>query len=230
MLRGVFVTGTDTGIGKTVVSAALMHRYRRPAPHAHSPRIRYWKPVQTGAAVDDDTEEVRRLGNCSEDELLKRGLRFAQPVSPHLAARLNGTTIRLAELAEIAGSQPSRDRWIVEGAGGVLVPLTGTELIADLIRLLGLPSVIVARAGLGTINHSLLTIDALRHRALPVLGVVMVGKRNPENRAAIEAYGRVPVLGELPPCDPLTPGALGQWASTDLDPAGRLEECFNERS
>jgi dethiobiotin synthetase len=147
-------------------------------------------------------------------------------VSPHLAARLAGRTIELPSILEVAARQPASDRWIVEGAGGVLVPVNDRTLMIDLIADLELPAVIVARSTLGTINHTLLTIRALRDRRIEIPGVVIVGPRNVDNRLAIETYGRVKVLGELQRLRPLTPGALGKWAATALDTDGRLLEWF----
>lgn len=206
MLRGLFVTGTDTGVGKTVVCAALLHRLR------HEQAVRYWKPVQTGIEVDDDTETVRRLAACSAREVFAAGIRLPRPVSPHLAARLAGTTIALDDLLTLASSQPASEYWIVEGAGGALVPLSDDAVIVDLATQLSLPVVIVSRTTLGTINHTLLTIEALRARSLPIAGVVMVGDSNPDNREAIEHFGRVTVIGELPVLAPLTPAALQEAA------------------
>lgn len=220
MPRGVFVAGTDTRIGKTVVCAALMHRYRGTVP------VRYWKPIQTGSEQDNDTREVRRLGGCSPSEVLSEGIRLARPVSPHLAAQLSGDHIALSSLMAIADAQPPSNRWIVEGAGGVLVPINETELFIDFMVQLDLPVIIVSRARLGTINHTLLTLEALRARRLTVAGVVMVGKPNRDNREAIETYGQVSVLGELPKIDPLTPAALRKWAERDLDPDGRTLELL----
>jgi dethiobiotin synthetase len=103
---------------------------------------------------------------------------------------------------------------VVEGAGGLLVPLNDEALVIDLIARLQLPVLLVVRSGLGTINHTLLSLEALRSRQLPILGVVINGPRNPGNRAAIETYGRVPVLAELEPLESITPGSLrGAWAS-----------------
>ncbi len=207
MPRGLFVTGTDTGVGKTVVSAALMHYYRRFSP------VRYWKPVQTGIEQDDDTATVRRLGACADAEILEAGVRLPRPVSPHLAARLADRRIEIQALAPL----PAADvRWIVEGAGGVLVPLNDRQTMADLMAALGLPVLVAARSTLGTLNHTLLTIEALRARALRVAGVVMVGPRDAHNREAIEHYGAVPVLGEMPSFADLTPEALRAWAESEL--------------
>jgi len=226
LFRGVFVTGTDTGVGKTVVCAALMHRYRslRRRPDTSRITVRYWKPVQTGIERGDDTREVQRLGGCSPREILRDGVRLRRPLSPHLAARLSGVTIDVQALLDGLAAQPPSSCWIVEGAGGALVPISESELMTDLMVRLALPLVVVARTRLGTINHTLLTLEALAARSLTVAGVVMVGRRNLENRRAIETYGRVRVLGELPRLDPLTPRALARWAASDLDAAGRLQE------
>lgn len=217
MARGYFVTGTDTGVGKTVVSAALIHRLRPFGP------VRYWKPIQTGIESDDDTSTVERLGGCGPDELWRHGVRLERPLSPHLAARLSGTRIDVAEVARQL-SDDGTVRWIVESAGGVLVPLNESEMMADLMSRLALPVIVVSRSTLGTINHTLLTIEALRKRALHAAGVVMVGPPNADNREAIERYGRVEVIGEMPEFDPLTPQVVGAWARSALDVRERLRE------
>ncbi|MEO8258157.1 MAG: dethiobiotin synthase [Acidobacteriota bacterium] len=227
-IRGLFVTGTDTGVGKTVVSAALMHRYRASAA------LRYWKPIQTGIEHDDDTADVERLGGCRAGERETMGIRLPRPVSPHLAARWHGTTISmpsvLAPLNHLPPDAPAGSpgpasgttQWIVEGAGGVLVPINETETMADVMSALDLPVVVVARTALGTINHTLLTLQALRQRALHVAGVVMVGDRNGENRDAIEKYGDVTVIGEMPYFTPLDTAAVAGWAATGIDRDGLL--------
>ena len=215
MRRGLFVTGTDTGVGKTVVSAALLRRYGREAP------LRYWKPIQTGAPPDDDTAEVRRLAAGSGAEVVDGGVRLPDPVSPHLAAARAGETIDLEPLVARPAGGPDAG-WVVEGAGGLLVPINRFALMADLIGRLELAAVVVARSTLGTINHTLLTLEALRARSLAVAGVVMVGDPDRDNREAITRYGRVDVLGELPRLDPLSAGALDGWVRGGLDPGGRL--------
>ena len=120
-------------------------------------------------------------------------------------------------------AQPGRVRWVVEGAGGVLVPLNATELMIDLMSRLALPALVVSRTTLGTINHTLLTLEALRHRQLTVAGVMMVGPPNAANRQAIEHYGSAPVLGEMPAFAPLTAPALQAWAADCFDPGSALE-------
>ena len=209
-MKGIFVTGTDTGVGKTVASAALMHRYRGVGP------LRYWKPIQTGIEIDDDTTTVRRLGACSDEELFDQGVRLQKPVSPHLAAHLAGQRIDLAELLRLIGDNAGTT-WIVEGAGGLLVPINETQTMADWIAYLALPVLVVARSGLGTINHTLLTLEALQARSLRMAGVMMIGEPNADNRAAIEKYGHVPVVAEMPFLRPLDPGLLGAWSVAHLD-------------
>ena len=181
-----FITGTDTGIGKTVVSALLcatLDAY-------------YWKPIQTGSREGIDRRTVERMGELSRAKLLPEAYRFSPPVSPHLAAEKAGVTIELSRIRmpEIG----AKENLIVEGAGGALVPINETQLMTDLMRYLGLPVLLVARTALGTINHTLLSLAALRTSHLNVRGVIMVGKPNAENRKAIERYGKIGVVGAVP--------------------------------
>lgn len=181
-----FITGTDTNVGKTVVSALLC---------AALGAI-YWKPIQTGTREGTDRATVMRLARAPNNRTLPEAYRFAPPVSPHLAARLAGVRIELrkVKLPRIADSE----NLIVEGAGGPLVPINGMQLMTDLMTHLNLPVLLVARTSLGTINHTLLSIAALRAARLDLRGVVMVGKANRENRAAIEHYGKIEVVGAVP--------------------------------
>ncbi|HEV2198291.1 MAG TPA: dethiobiotin synthase [Bryobacteraceae bacterium] len=217
MIRGLFVTGTDTGVGKTVACAALLHRYRGVAP------LCYWKPVQTGMECDDDTNEVRRLASARDAEIFDQGLRFDKPVSPHLAAKRAGQTISLHRLRRLLPSG-EETRWIVEGAGGALVPLNDASTMADFMAMLGLPVVIAARSGLGTVNHTLLTMEALRSRSIGIAGIVMIGDPDEHNAEAIERYGRAPVIAQMPRFDPLTPESLAEWSFQHFDPRGLLRE------
>ena len=215
-MAGVFVTGTDTGVGKTVVSSVLVSALRRYG------RVGYWKPIQTGIEEDDDTDEVRRLGACADDEIVDHGVRLPRPLSPHLSARLAGEEIDPQTLAQF-GRNLGKDRfWVVEGAGGLLVPLDDSELLADLIAALELPALIAARSGLGTINHTLLTISELRRRSIRVAGVVMVGQPNPENRRAVEAYGHTEVLAEVPVLRPLDADSIAAAANTAASRLAKL--------
>jgi malonyl-CoA O-methyltransferase len=216
-MKGLFVTGTDTGVGKTILSAASLLRYRGVA------QLRYWKPVQTGIEQDDDTAAVRQLSAASDAEILDDGIRLRRPVSPHLAAKWAGTAIDLDKLPLLPSDGTA---WIVEGAGGVLAPLNDTQTIVDLIAMLGMPTLIAARSGLGTINHTCLTVEALRVRSIPVTGVVLIGDPNADNAAAIEHYAQVPVIAQMPRLVPLTPESLAGWTATYFDPQGRLCEFF----
>ena len=240
MFRGIFVTGTDTNVGKTVVSAALMLRYRDEAP------LRYWKPIQTGIERDDDSAEVTRLARCAADEIFYCGVRLPGGVSPHLAARRSGTYISVHQVVDLlreadltlrhgqgdaeprrAGKvRPAAPRWIVEGAGGVFAPLNDRESMLDLMGALGIPVLVVARSTLGTINHTRLTVETLRQRKLRVAGVAMVGPADEENRVAIEWHAAAEVIAQMPMFDPLVPDALAQWVVRDFDRNGVLFGCL----
>jgi dethiobiotin synthetase len=181
-----FITGTDTGVGKTVVSALLC---------AALDAI-YWKPIQTGTREGTDCETVMRLARLPQSRTIPEAYRFAPPVSPHLAARRAHVRIDLRQIRmpRIAAGE----NLIAEGAGGALVPINSTQLMTDLMRQLKLPVLLVARTSLGTINHTLLSLAALRAARLDIRGVVMVGKPNRENRKAIEHYGQIEVAGTVP--------------------------------
>ena len=187
------VTGTDTDVGKTVVAAAL-------AAHLGA---RYWKPVQAGLDGETDSAVVARLSG-GRAQVLPEAYRLNTPCSPHEAARIDGVTIDPARLALPPGDGPL----VVEGAGGVLVPLAENLLMADLFACWGLPVVLVARTVLGTINHSLLSLEALRARNIAVLGIIFSGAPNPASEAAITAIGQVRHLGHLPHIEPLSPATL----------------------
>ncbi|HXH02269.1 MAG TPA: dethiobiotin synthase [Candidatus Competibacteraceae bacterium] len=188
---GFFITGTDTGVGKTVVSALLARAWG----------AEYWKPVQTGPAADHDTPTVARLAGVRCHAPVYA---LPEPLSPHEAARLAGVRIALEAI-----QPPVSERLLlVEGAGGVLVPLNEEHLMVDLMVRLGLPVIVVARSQLGTINHTLLSLAALRQAGCRIAGVVMNGPPNAANRRAIEHFGRVRVFAELAPLPVLEPGAL----------------------
>ncbi len=192
---GVFVTGTDTGIGKTLVSACLVRAWEAV----------YWKPVQTGLAEEPgDTATVAALAGVPPERLLAPRHALRAPLSPQAAAALEGIAIALDDFAPPSPPAPGRRPLVVEGAGGVLVPLSDRAMMIDLIAHLALPVVVVARSGLGTINHTLLTLAALRQRGVAVAGVVLNGQLNPANRQAIEHFGAVQVLAELQPLPAVT--------------------------
>jgi dethiobiotin synthetase len=186
MSHTIVVTGTDTGIGKTVFAAALTGALG----------ASYWKPVQAGLEPDGsgDRDTVARLSGALPARILPEAYRLATPCSPHRAAEIDGVTIDLAALATPAVEGPL----VIEGAGGVLVPVTRTMTFADLFARWGHPTVLVARTELGTINHTLLSIEALRARGVSVLGVAFVGDANEDSEATIAAMTAVKRLGRLP--------------------------------
>ena len=207
-VNGVFVTGTDTGVGKTVAAACLVRAWGSS----------YWKPLQSGTADgDDDTATVARLAGLPPGRFAPPAHALRAPLSPQAAAALEGVAIDFDALALPRLAPPL----VVEGAGGLLVPITDRHLMIDLMARLGLPVLLVARSGLGTINHTLLSLMALRMRDLAVAGVLLAGPPNPGNRAAIETWGAVRVVGELPPADPLDAAAVARMAAT-LPPLAEL--------
>ena len=191
-----FVTGTDTGIGKTVTSALLCVALD----------AIYWKPIQTGTREGTDRATVMRIAGLPRERTIPEAYCFAPPVSPHLAARLAGKRIDLHQIK--MPKLPSSENLIAEGAGGALVPINEKQLMTDLMRRLRLPVLLVARSSLGTINHTLLSLAALRAARLDVRGVIMVGKLNEENCKAIEHYGDARVIGIIPPLRRLSRAAL----------------------
>ena len=196
---GVFVTGTDTGIGKTLVSAILARAWNAD----------YWKPVQTGVAEEPgDTDTVAGLAQLPPERLHLPAYVLQAPLSPWAAAPLED-----AELDATTIVPPDTDApLIVEGAGGLYVPIDDRHMMIDLIARLGMPVVLAARSGLGTINHTLLSLEALRRRGIPVLGVVMSGPLSPGNREAIERFGEVRVLAEIPPLARVDAAAVAELA------------------
>src|SRR5258708_5427195 len=194
-MKGFFVTGTDTGVGKSVLSALLV---------AALDGV-YWKPVQTGTIEGTDRNSVHLWTACPEERLLLERYSFHRPVSPHLAGREEGIRVAL-DAFELPTPVPNHPH-IVEGAGGVMVPLNEKDLMLDLMRHFGLPVVVAARTTLGTINHTLLTLAALRGAHLNVRGVVLIGKKDVENWSAIEHYGNVRVIGHIPVLERIYPAA-----------------------
>ena len=224
------VTGTDTGIGKTVFSAALVQALGAD----------YWKPIQAGLEEETDSEVVARLcrhpraggdpcsvnspdtskmmgsrlrGNDGEGgRIFPEAHRLTLPASPHLAAERDGVTIDPDALV------PPPGPLVIEGAGGALVPVTRDTLFADIFARWRIPVIVCARTGLGTINHSLLTIEALRARGVPIHGIAFIGDAMPDSEAIIPALSGVRRLGRLPRLHPLTPDTLTAAFAEHFDP------------
>lgn len=190
--KGLFVSGTGTSVGKTTVSAGLVKML-----HAHN-GTRYWKPVQTGTVIGDDTGEVQELTGLSEEAFMEPGYRFPQPLAPWIAARAMNKEIDLNYLKEL--QDQSETPLIVEGAGGLLVPMTSEILQIEFIKQLGLPLLLVSENKLGTMNQTLLSIRACREFGVDLLGVVLTrAQLGPKlgNRESIERFGRVEILAEF---------------------------------
>lgn len=190
----IVVSGTDTGIGKTVFAAGLT---------AVLDGV-YWKPVQAGLEEETDSERVARLSGLPWNRILPEAWRLKTPASPHLAAALDRVAIDPVALVPPETERPL----VIEGAGGLLVPLTRSTLFIDVFARWLVPVVLCTRTGLGTINHTLLSIEALRRRSIPILGVAFIGDEHEENRSIIAELGDVPILGRLPYLEPLTADTL----------------------
>ncbi len=203
----VFVTGTDTDVGKTLVSAWLCKHFG----------CDYFKPVQAGLWPRTDSEWVKAHVNCHTHP---ESYRFHEPASPHYAARLEGQTLSLAQIR-----LPVVPRLVVEGAGGVLVPLEEGRTMLDLIRALALPVLVVASTRLGTLNHTLLTLQALRSYGISVPGVILNGGNSDMTAQTIEDYGGTSVLQQLPLLPEVTASALGQ-----LEPSAALRAALSNLS
>jgi dethiobiotin synthetase len=206
MARGIVVTGTDTGIGKTVFSAGL----------AGLLDGFYWKPVQSGLDEETDSEVVARLSGLPAGRVLPEVYRLNTPLSPHRSAEIDGVPIEAAKLSLPGLPGPL----IIEGAGGLMVPLNRQTRFIDIFREWQLPVILCARTALGTINHTLLSIEALRARSIPLIGVVFIGEEMADSQRTIAEFGNVRQLGRLPYLDPLTPETLREAmvAGFDLAP------------
>jgi dethiobiotin synthase len=194
MNRGFIVSGTDTGIGKTTVAAMLVLALD----------ALYWKPIQSGTQDGTDTQRVRALTLLPDDRFLPERYVLLQPLSPHRAAELDGVAIEPETLMVPAAARTL----IVEGAGGLMVPITRRVLQIDLFADWGLPIILCARTALGTINHTLLSIEALRSRRLQLHGLIFVGNDNADNVRTIAEFSGARVLGHVPQLQSIDRGAL----------------------
>ena len=194
MTTRIVVTGTDTGIGKTVFAAAL----------ASALDGYYWKPIQSGLEDETDSDAVRRLSALPAERILPERYRLRMPASPHLAARIDGVAIDAERFDLPATARPL----VIEGAGGLLVPLTRELTYIDVLARWRAPLALCARTTLGTINHTLLSIEAIRVRGIPLLGVAFIGDENTSSEDIIVALGRTRRLGRLPFLTQLSAGSL----------------------
>lgn len=202
MRKPLIITGTDTGVGKTIFAAALTRALQ----------ATYWKPVQCGLDEETDSEIVHRISGC---KVLPEAYRLAMPASPHLAAEAEQMTISAAALNLPDVSGPL----IIEGAGGIMVPLNRKMLFLDMFSHWKAPVILCARTRLGTINHTLLSLHALRNAGCDVLGVAFIGAPEEEVEASIAAFGKVRRLGRLPILETLTQETL----------EAAFHDCFDAR-
>jgi len=202
-VTGFVVTGTGTGIGKTVFAAAL----------AGAIGGFYWKPVQSGLEEATDSETVAALSGLPPERILPEAWRLKLPASPHRAAAAEGVEIDPAAL-----EPPScPGTLIIEGAGGLLVPLTRTTLFADLFARWGWPVILCVGTGLGSINHALLSVEALRARGIAIHGLAFVGEPHQDDEEIICAIGGVRRLGRLPRVAPLDRAHLAAAFAAHFD-------------
>lgn len=188
----LFVTGTDTDIGKTVVSSILVSGLKAD----------YWKPIQAGRDPISDTEFVMKATGLPEDHFHQESFDLTEPMSPHAAAEIDGVSIRFDDIHE---PETNHEHLIIEGAGGLIVPINDDQYVIDLITHFGYPVLLVAKSGLGTLNHTLLSLEAMRNRDISVFGVVLVGDRHDSNEKTIIKYGNVQRLFRLPILPDLKP-------------------------
>ncbi|MFZ9595961.1 MAG: dethiobiotin synthase [Bdellovibrionia bacterium] len=224
MKKGIFISGTDTGIGKTLVSALLvssLKHFLRPAG--------YFKPVQTGVdpLTPSDLSTVRSLVEFSEEEWAPSVYEFPEPMAPARAAELNQASIQL-DLIEHAWSQLPPRHWVVEGAGGLLVPLNPKQTIRDLIAELNLRLLLVCSTRLGTINHTLLSLEAAHAARIPVAGVVLMGSPDLGLKKWIQQFTSVPILAEIPLLPQVSPHTV-KTQGPQFFPASVLEQLFENR-
>lgn len=178
-----FITGIGTAIGKTIISAILTEKLKAD----------YWKPIQSGDLEISDSLFVKHL--VSPNTIIHpESYRLSEPLSPHLSARLDGIEISLASIKK----PETNNNLIIEGAGGLMVPLNNHELILDLIKSLTTKVIVVSQNYLGSINHTLLTLEILKSRQIDVAGLIFNGIKNEESEQYIENYSKVKILGRIP--------------------------------
>ncbi|MEW6055351.1 MAG: dethiobiotin synthase [Bdellovibrionota bacterium] len=217
-MSGIFITGTDTNIGKTTVSAILCSALRQ-----HKANGGYFKPVQTGP--DDDAATVQRFSGIGSENILGSVYSFPESISPHRAAEEYQQKIQLPKIYSAWSNRPKKS-WIVEGAGGLLVPLASNTTMRDLARALDLPLLVVASTRLGTINHTLLTIEAARATQLRIVGIVLNGSSDSGLAQTLETFSGTSVLAEVPNIEDLNADRIAATA-LEIFPINILNRIFD---
>ena len=202
--KRIIICGTDTDVGKTIVSSFLVQGLKGI----------YWKPIQSGTEEGTDTKTVCNLLSLEPNSYLPERYKFKAPVSPHWAAEqesafIEPSNLKLPDLDELI---------IIETAGGLMVPLNRDWLQIDQLKAWGAPIILVARTGLGTLNHTLLSLEALKYRNLDVLGIVLNGPPHKDNPKTLEQFGDTKILASLPIFDEVNAKVLSQeWNKQQLD-------------
>ena len=184
-----FVTGIGTEIGKTVVSAILVEKLKAD----------YWKPIQSGDLDNSDTDKVRKLVSNSSSKFHPETYQFSQPFSPHYSAKLDYQEISLSKI----NLPETENNLIIEGAGGILVPLNDQDLMIDLIKKLNVEVILISKNYLGSINHTLLTVEALKNRGIAIKGIIFNGPKTPSSEEIITNFTQLTILGNVPELDEL---------------------------
>lgn len=199
-MNRIFITGTDTDVGKTWIAGLLLSAL---------PSWRYWKPCQTGPEEMHDGPAIVRDWAIKPSRMVQMGYRFQEPASPHHAAALEEKECSLETLAEWSSTLDRASPYLIEGAGGALVPLNRKQLLIEFPIKMDWPVLIVASSKLGGINHTLLTVEALESRNANILGIVSIGNDDPSYRSALRSHSMVKHLHHIPHCEPpFLPAAL----------------------
>lgn len=188
-MKKYFITGIDTNVGKTIISAILTEKLQAD----------YWKPIQSGDLENTDSNKIKNLISNTKSLIFPESYRLKTPASPHYAAKLDNTTIDLNKIE----LPKTNNHLIIEGAGGIMVPLNQTTLIIDLIKKLNTEVILVSKNYLGSINHTLLSIEILKYHKIPIKGLVFSGEGNPSTENFILQYTDIACLGKVPFIKPL---------------------------
>ena len=203
MSNKCIITGTDTDAGKTVFAAMLMLALN----------TTYWKPLQSGITDGVDTKTVQNLTGLPDERFYPEAYVFTEPLSPHRAAEIDEVDIDIDAIEVPETDAPM----LIEGAGGLMVPVTRKHLQINMFKRWGLPVILCARTGLGTINHTLLSLEALWARKIPIHGIAFIGPDNPDNIRTIEEFSGEKILGHLPHLENLNAANLRQAFADNFD-------------
>ncbi len=217
----IFIAGTGTGVGKTILSSLILSKYGK------DQHLKYWKPIQTGK--NSDWSAIRQLTGFSGSFMKSSLYHFIYPASPHYSAYLEmekiDSELLLDELRKVKNSN-----FIIEGIGGVLVPLTESVLFLDVLKLTGIPLLIVCDTGLGTINHTLLTCEAVKNRNIPVVGFFGYGEENElweNNQKTIEKFSGLTCLGNIfVPTEVFDSSSFIEFAEKNFDINEKLKKAI----